>query len=437
MSKYFIYSLILFTLFIPLSEAKGNDIFYGHNSLNPLSDKETFIIPLPGGNKSLVNDNNITYLTNDHLGSTRLALNTDNTVQETVAYTPFGKQSSAGEMASSRSYTGMDFESETDTYDYHARWYDPSVGRFLSLDLQREDASPYIYVGNNPIVFTDPNGQDRRKVTAPMFFEEANIKLPNRKLTSAIKTELRGYLHQRPTLLSSFEETVVKEGEGVGTTIDSLVSRKSVEILTGRSQTIERVPNNRAYIFVGEGDYDVKSPNKLIEGMRKLSLVNKGTLKSPHYFAREIVILDFSNQGRSAGLLSSLQKVTDGQLVSLIRLKARFGGKGKKQGINRIAFEGNPWIKYEEGMLNSYVDTKVAEAKREVEVIQGSGRALGKIQSGELTIGARLAGSHGTYLVYPQPTGVVPTHGTPSEHLLYPTHFTTAPFDGRARVKSW
>ena len=90
---FFIYSLILFTLFIPQSTVLGSgnpDVFYGHNSLNPLSvNKGTNIISLPGGNKSLTDGNGITYLTNDHLGSVRLALNTDNTVSRNHELHPF------------------------------------------------------------------------------------------------------------------------------------------------------------------------------------------------------------------------------------------------------------------------------------------------------------------------------------------------------------
>lgn len=47
----------------------------------------------------------------------------------------------------------------------HARTYDPTLGRFLSVDPVRPGASgvagynPYTYVGNNPTTFTDPTGQ--------------------------------------------------------------------------------------------------------------------------------------------------------------------------------------------------------------------------------------------------------------------------------------
>ena len=441
MSKYFIYSLILITFFIPLNTVMGSnpDVFYGHNSLTPSVNKETVIMPLPGGSKSIIDGNGIIYSINDHLGSTRLALNTNNTVQKTADYTPFG-DSKIKNSDLTGNYTGMTFEPETNTHDYHARRYDPGVGRFLSLDLQREDASPYIYVGNNPIVFTDPNGQGKRKkVSAPMFFEEDNIKLSDRRLTSMIKTELEGYRNQRPTLLSAFEKTVIKKGERVGTEIDSLVSRNTPTILRGKSTTIERIPNNRAYFFIGKGDYDVEPSDNFIEDMRKLSVVNTQTVKSPDNFAEEIVILDFSEQGRSAKLLSALKQVTDGQLVSLIRLEATSGMKeGKERIINKIGFDGNDLFKYEEGMLSKHIDTMVAKEKRVAKVVQGADRVLGRIQSGVLPTGSLAthpvqlhptgAGLTGGY-VYIHPTGAGLTGGyiTPSEHLLYPTHFTTMP----------
>jgi RHS repeat-associated protein len=48
----------------------------------------------------------------------------------------------------------------TSLYYYRARYYDPSVGRFLSEDPFRpEDAIDfYVYTSNNPINFTDPLG---------------------------------------------------------------------------------------------------------------------------------------------------------------------------------------------------------------------------------------------------------------------------------------
>ena len=148
---------MLVALFIPLNTIESNsDVFYGANSLTSLINKEAINISLPGGNKSLVNDNNITYLTNDHLGSTRVALNNDNTARETESYTPFGEQDERGDLT--LGYTGMNYDRETDTYDYHARSYDPSIVRFTGVDTIRQSISPYSYTENNPINRIDPDG---------------------------------------------------------------------------------------------------------------------------------------------------------------------------------------------------------------------------------------------------------------------------------------
>jgi RHS repeat-associated protein len=62
-------------------------------------------------------------------------------------------------------YTGkeLDMEHGLMLYDYGARQYDPTIGRFLTMDPLAEkyySISPYAYCANNPIKFVDPNGED-------------------------------------------------------------------------------------------------------------------------------------------------------------------------------------------------------------------------------------------------------------------------------------
>ncbi len=43
-------------------------------------------------------------------------------------------------------------------YYYHARYYDPVLGRFLQADPYLDGLNRYAYCHNNPIIYTDPTG---------------------------------------------------------------------------------------------------------------------------------------------------------------------------------------------------------------------------------------------------------------------------------------
>ncbi len=73
-------------------------------------------------------------------------------------------------------YNGKELEEDfgLNWYNYGARMYDSAVGRFTGVDLLADSYapfSPYSYVANNPLRFTDPTGQyivdeNGNKVTA-------------------------------------------------------------------------------------------------------------------------------------------------------------------------------------------------------------------------------------------------------------------------------
>ena len=44
-------------------------------------------------------------------------------------------------------------------YDFHARSYDPLLGRFTSIDPMDQFASGYTGMGNNPVNMVDPDGR--------------------------------------------------------------------------------------------------------------------------------------------------------------------------------------------------------------------------------------------------------------------------------------
>ena len=124
----------------------------------------------------------------DHLGNIRLSytdengngiIETGSTYSEIIQeknYYPFGlthqgynnNGSPLGNDASKRyGFGGKELQNESvsgnilDWYDFGARNYDSSLGRWMNIDNMSEDYiswSPYNYTLNNPIYFTDPDG---------------------------------------------------------------------------------------------------------------------------------------------------------------------------------------------------------------------------------------------------------------------------------------
>ena len=78
-------------------------------------------------------------------------------------YAPYGTtRYTVGSLGTAKAFTGQEADPLTGLYYYHARWYDPVVGVFLSVDTKEGNAqgvNPYGYVRENPETATDPTGE--------------------------------------------------------------------------------------------------------------------------------------------------------------------------------------------------------------------------------------------------------------------------------------
>ncbi|MDP9178990.1 MAG: hypothetical protein M3O61_15030 [Gemmatimonadota bacterium] len=105
----------------------------------------------------------------DHLGTPRLVTDSEGVEISRHTYYPFGYEVGAA-TSGEKQFTGH--ERDSPTLDYmHARYYNPSMGRFLSVDPgkdwdpQRPQSwNMYSYVRNNPINSTDPTGRCQKPV---------------------------------------------------------------------------------------------------------------------------------------------------------------------------------------------------------------------------------------------------------------------------------
>lgn len=132
----------------------------------------------------------------DHLGSPRLITSATGTRIGEQHFTPFGE---GGTLDGGRlQFTGHERDrpqtgSTAGTLDYmHARYYDPAMGRFLSVDpgkdwdpKQSQSWNLYSYVRNNPVNATDPTGRTLK------FGGNGDFRL-QRQVVSTINANLHG-----------------------------------------------------------------------------------------------------------------------------------------------------------------------------------------------------------------------------------------------------
>jgi RHS repeat-associated protein len=104
------------------------------------------------------------YLHQDSLNSTSVVSDDDGVLVSSISYLPYGEIRS-GSVPTDKLFTGQRLD-DAGLYYYGARYYDPTIGRFVSADpTVPETSNPqafnrYSYVINNPISAVDPSGLD-------------------------------------------------------------------------------------------------------------------------------------------------------------------------------------------------------------------------------------------------------------------------------------
>jgi RHS repeat-associated protein len=103
----------------------------------------------------------VTYIYTDPQGTPLAETDAQGNVTATFDYRPYGSQA-LGTPPKGPGYTGHVNDPDTGLVYMQARYYDPGVGRFLSVDPVRPGSlfsfSRYAYANNNPIANQDPTG---------------------------------------------------------------------------------------------------------------------------------------------------------------------------------------------------------------------------------------------------------------------------------------
>jgi RHS repeat-associated protein len=107
----------------------------------------------------------VTYVYTDPQGTPLAEADAHGNITATYDYTPYGT-AAMGTPPKGPGYTGHVNDPETNLVYMQARYYDPTSGRFLSIDPKDPTAGNtfqfgrYTYANNNPIVNIDPDGRE-------------------------------------------------------------------------------------------------------------------------------------------------------------------------------------------------------------------------------------------------------------------------------------
>jgi RHS repeat-associated protein len=164
---------------------QSKHIFVGESRIATKSNKE--IAGKTEGNLSFETEHQYWYHS-DHLGSAQLTTTRSGELHERIEYTPYGEiwvehRYDPAEGSLPYRFTGKELDEETGYYYYGARYLDPRTSRWISTDPAVGDYVPqaeqgsnglpgmggvfnlvnmhvYHYAGNNPVKYTDPNGNE-------------------------------------------------------------------------------------------------------------------------------------------------------------------------------------------------------------------------------------------------------------------------------------
>jgi RHS repeat-associated protein len=108
----------------------------------------------------------LSYLLGDHIGSSSVTTDASGVKTASALYKAFGEtRYTLGNLGTDYKFTGHREEASLGIYFFNARWFDPSLGRFISPDTivptgtQGTQAwDRYAFVNNNPVRYNDPTG---------------------------------------------------------------------------------------------------------------------------------------------------------------------------------------------------------------------------------------------------------------------------------------
>ena len=116
----------------------------------------------------------------NYLGNVDMITNDNGHIHQYFVYSPFGENmyqyNRNSDFNSRYKFNGKELDEETGNGYYGARYYNPKISVWLSVDPlahKYPNFSPFVFVANNPIMLVDPDG---RQLWKPEVLEDKTVK---------------------------------------------------------------------------------------------------------------------------------------------------------------------------------------------------------------------------------------------------------------------
>lgn len=299
------------------------------------------------------------YNLTDHLGNVRVSVDATGTVVQRDGYYPFGLTFNHSNVSPENDYkyNGFEEQKETGWYDYLARFYDPSLGRFLNVDpaadLMRRH-SVYSYAFNNPVRFIDPDGMVPTDGYSEQGSHQAYDYHAHSQAASDSPVEVGGSKKkkkQNPKQKTTRSLKKAMTGDHVQDRLDNIVNEFEVEDFI-TSRTIFDLVGVSEEESSSDGD-DTKDQRKIISQIDKIVKTEDGftiMTKGGEDVVETLRIMQFDDDGNKEVVLELSLKIRNKSKVNISSTnkggtKVDIDGVSVGKGFVRVAI---PTIKINE-----------------------------------------------------------------------------------------
>lgn len=165
-------------LHMPVVHYYPHKRYEGNAQYSFLNDSTTVLdMLLVDGGYIDVSDSTYHFFVLDHLGSVRVVADANGNVEQVNHYGPYGDMLQDGvaslpsgpdnNVLNPYKYIGKEWDERLLSYDFGARYYNPSIARWMIQDPNAEDyypLSPYSYCAGDPINIVDDDGLHTRVI---------------------------------------------------------------------------------------------------------------------------------------------------------------------------------------------------------------------------------------------------------------------------------